>query len=143
VVTKSTEPPQDQEQLHLVNIEDSMAHYAFLDQNNIVVDIIVGKDEDSTDWEEHYGQLRGQTCKRTSYNTYGNQHLAGGVPFRKNYAGIGYRYDAVLDAFIPPQTYPSWHLNTETGLWDPPTPMPTGPGFYRWDEDTVSWVERL
>ena len=82
-----------------------MAHYAFLDQNNIVVEVIVGKDEGELgiDWEQHYGEFRGLTCKRTSYNTFGNVHTNGGVPYRKNYAGIGYTYDEQEDEFIPPQ----------------------------------------
>ena len=72
-----------------------MAHYAFLDENNVVVQVIVGRDEDDlvegvASWEDYYGERHGQTCKRTSYNTAGNQHLLGGVPFRGNYAGIGY-----------------------------------------------------
>ena len=82
-----------------------MAHYAFLDSNNVVTDIIPGKNEgeDGVDWEQYYGEFRGQVCKRTSYNTVGNVHSNGGTPFRKNYAGIGYTYDANRDAFIPPK----------------------------------------
>ena len=82
----------------------------FLDSNNIVVEVIVGKDEADTseNWETHYGQIKNLTCKRTSYNTQGGQHLNGGTPFRKNYAGIGYKYDSNKDAFIPPQPYNSW-----------------------------------
>lgn len=77
---------------------------------------------------------------QTSYNTRGGVHTNGGTPLRKNYAGIGYSYDATLDAFIPPQEYPSWTLNTETCLWEPPVPMPTEGGPYRWDEATTSWI---
>jgi len=85
-----------------------MAHYAFLDENNIVTEVIVGRDEDEvvdgiSDWEAHYGEIRGQVCKRTSYNTLNGVHLYGGTPFRWNYAGIGYLYDPIRDAFIPPQ----------------------------------------
>lgn len=82
-----------------------MAHYAFLDENNIVTEVIVGKDEkeDGIDWEVWYGEFRGQSCKRTSYNTLAGEHRNGGVPFRKNYAGIGYFYDPERDAFIPPK----------------------------------------
>jgi hypothetical protein len=81
-----------------------MAHYAFLDENNIVTEVIVGKNEgeEGVDWEAHYGAFRGQTCKRTSYNTQGGVHSGGGTPYRKNYAGIGYTFDAARDAFIPP-----------------------------------------
>jgi hypothetical protein len=110
-----------------------MAHYAFLDQNNVVTEVIVGKDETDTthDWEQYYGAIRGQVCKRTSYN--GN--------YRKNYAGIGCTYDAQRDAFIAPQPYPSWTLNEETCGWYPPTSMPTDGKRYRWDEPTLAWVE--
>ena len=75
-----------------------MAHYAFLDSNNIVTEVIVGKNEgeDGIDWEQWYGEFRGQTCKRTSYSTLGGIHSNGGTPFRKNYAGFGYTYDLTL-----------------------------------------------
>jgi hypothetical protein len=120
-----------------------MAHYAFLDSNNIVTEVIVGKDEGEggIDWEQWYGEFRGQTCKRTSYNTYGGVHNNGGTPYRKNYAGVGYTYDAGRDAFIPPKPYASWGLNETTCLWDAPTPMPTDDKRYTWDEPTTSWVE--
>ena len=117
-----------------------MAHYAFLNENYIVTEVIVGKDESNYDWEAHYGQFRGQLCKRTSYNTYGGVHREGGTPYRKNYAGIGYSYDPQRDAFIPPKPFNSWVLNESSCLWDPPTPMPTDGNMYRWDEDTTSWV---
>jgi hypothetical protein len=126
-----------------------MAHYAFLDENNIVTEVIVGKDEgeDRVDREAHYGAFRGQACKRTSYNTHGGVHSGGGTPFRKNYAGIGYSYDSERDAFIPPKPYASWVLNEDTCFWDAPVAMPkdagTGepPKRYSWDEATTSWVE--
>jgi hypothetical protein len=119
-----------------------MAHYAFLDENNIVTEVIVGIDEgeQDTDWEQHYGSFRGQTCKRTSYNTSGGVHSGGGTPFRKNYAGIGFAYDAARDAFIPPQPYPSWVLNDDTCLWDAPVPYPEDGERYTWDEDQQQWV---
>lgn len=108
-----------------------MAHYAFLNEDNIVTEVIVGKDETDTsqDWEQFYGEFRNQVCKRTSYN--GN--------IRKNYAGIGYTYDSQRDAFIPPQPFPSWLLVEETCQWSAPVPMPTD-GMYSWDEATTSWV---
>lgn len=77
---------------------------------------------------------------QTSYNTYGGEHRFGGVPLRKNFAGVGYTYDAVRNAFIPPRPYESWGLNETTCLWEPPTPYPTDGGVYRWDEPTFSWV---
>lgn len=110
-----------------------MAHYAFLDENNIVTEVIVGTDEteliEGLDPETWYGNFRGQVCKRTSYN----------ANIRKNYAGIGFTYDAERDAFIPPKPFASWVLNEETCNWKPPVPMPEG--NYRWDEDSVSWLE--
>jgi hypothetical protein len=110
-----------------------MAHYAFLDSNNIVTEVIVGKDETDTtyDWEQYYGEFRGQVCKRTSY--HGN--------IRKNYAGIGYTYDVQRDAFIPPQPFPSWLLNEETCLWYPPIAIPTDGKQYFWGEQIKNWIE--
>ncbi len=119
-----------------------MAHYALLDENNVVVNVITGKDEYDvvdgiSDWEQHYGEFTGLTCKRTSYNTLGNQHNAGGVPFRKNYAMIGGVYDPQRDAFIHIKPFESWILNEETCLWEPPIPSP---GKAWWDEASLSWV---
>jgi hypothetical protein len=109
-----------------------MAHYAYLDENDVVVAVIVGKDEteliDGLDTETYYAQGTPYTVKRTSYN--GN--------IRKNYAGIGYKYDADADVFIAPQPYPSWSLD-ENFDWQPPTPKPDG--FYYWDESTLNWIE--
>ena len=118
-----------------------MAHYAFLDENYRVTEVIVGKDESNYDWEQHYGNFRGQLCKRTSYNTYGGQHREGGTPYRKNYAGIGYSYDPGRDAFIPPQPFASWVLDEDSCLWTAPVPMPTDGARYIWDEPTVAWVQ--
>ena len=78
---------------------------------------------------------------QTSYNTKGGQHVLGGTPLRKNYAGIGFTYDSQRDAFIPPKPFESWTLNEDTCLWDAPTPMPTDGKVYRWDEPTTAWVE--
>jgi len=119
-----------------------MAHYAFLDENNVVTEVIVGKEEGGLiDWESHYGAFRGQICKRTSYNTCGGAHQLGGTPFRKNYAGIGYTYDATKDAFIPPQPFASWTLNESSCLWEAPVAYPDDGNMYQWDEDTTNWVE--
>ena len=120
-----------------------VAYYAFLDENYIVTEVIPGKDDVGTDWEAHYGQFRGQLCKRTDYNTHGGVHDSGGTPFRKNYAGIGYSYDPQRDAFIPPKPFPSWIIDETTCLWIPPIPMPTDGKMYRWDEPTTSWVESV
>ena len=123
-----------------------MAHYAFLDNNNVVTEVITGVDENiiqtDTDgsqvggnteaWETFYGNFRGQVCKRTSYN--GN--------YRKNYAGIGSTYDAARDAFIAPKPFNSWVLDEDTCRWQAPTPKPTTEGkFYYWSEDDLSWRE--
>jgi hypothetical protein len=112
-----------------------MAHYAFLDKNNIVTEVITGIDEtkliEGLDTETWYGNFRGQTCKRTSYNN----------KIRKQYAGIGYSYDAARDAFIAPKPFNSWVLDEATCQWQAPTPMPVDDKFYRWDEDTTAWVE--
>jgi len=119
-----------------------MAHYAFLDENNIVTEVIVGKNEgeDGVDWEVQYGNFRGQICKRTSYNTVNGEHTNGGTPFRKNYAGIGYTYSYDLDAFIPPQPYPSWVLDEQTCNWNAPSSPPNDGQMYIWDEPTLSWI---
>ena len=118
-----------------------MAHYAFLDENGIVTEVIPGKNEgeDGIDWEQWYGDFRGQVCKRTSYNTGGNVHSNGGTPYRGNYAGIGYTYRADIDAFVPPQPYVSWALDSNV-VWQPPVARPTDGGMYSWDEATTAWV---
>jgi len=118
-----------------------MAHYAFLDENNIVIQVISGRDEgeDGVDWEQFYADEVGKPCKRTSYRTYGNRHPTGEA-FRGNYAGIGYIYDPVNDVFYEPQRYPSWVLNTESWLWEPPTDQPQDVPTI-WDETSQSWKE--
>lgn len=123
-----------------------MAYYAYLDENNVVTQVIRGKDEgeDGVDWEAYYG------AKRTSYNTRGGIYYDPntGEPaqdqsksFRKNYAGIGFTYYADIDGFVPPKPYPSWILNAQTGLWDAPIPYPNDGKNYRWDEATQTWIE--
>lgn len=112
-----------------------MAHYAFLDENNIVTEVITGIDEteliEGLDPETWYGNFRGQVCKRTSYN--GN--------IRFNYAGIGYSYDEGRDAFISPRPYESWVLDEATCQWQAPVAHPSDDKMYTWDEATTSWVE--
>jgi hypothetical protein len=122
-----------------------MAYYAFLDENNIVTEVITGVDENITQidldgtevggsseaWETFYGNFRNQVCKRTSFN--GN--------VRKNYAGIGYTYDETLDAFIPPKPFESWILNEETCIWKAPISYPTDGKNYFWNENKKSWDE--
>ena len=118
-----------------------MAHYSFLNMQNIVTEVIVGKDETDgpTNWEIHYGNIREQVCKRTSFNTRGGVHSDGGVAFRKNYAGIGYTYDETRDAFIPPKPFDSWILNEDSCLWEAPTAYPDDDQMYTWNEETTSW----
>ena len=122
-----------------------MAHYAFLDENNVVTEVIPGIDEtqliEGLDTETWYGNFRGQTCKRTSYWTRGGIHYGddGSSAFRKNYAGIGYGFDGI--GFFAPQPYPSWTLNPETYYWEAPVPYPNDGKEYVWDEATLSWVE--
>ena len=109
-----------------------MAHYAFLDANNVVTEVITGIDEteliEGLDPETWYGNFRNQKCLRTSYNN----------KIRKQYAGIGYTYDEVRDEFVAPQLYPSWTLD-ENNDWQPPTPKPDG--NYYWNEEIKNWVE--
>ena len=87
----------------------------------------------------------GDVYKQTSYNTHGGVHSNGGNPFRKNYAGLGYTYDAERDAFIPPKPYNSWVLDESTCLWNSPMPYPTDlgtpdvPKMYTWNEETIGW----
>ena len=115
-----------------------MAHFAQIDENNIVVQVIVGVDE-PLDGEAIYQENTGKIWKKTSYNTLGGIHRLGGTPFRKNYAGFGFFYDSVRDAFVPPKPYPSWTLDEETCLWNPPVPYPNDDERYTWDESTTSW----
>lgn len=118
-----------------------MAYYAFLDENNVVTEVIPGKheNEDGIDWEQHYGKFRQQVCKRTSFNTIGGVHTNGGTPFRKNFAGIGYTYDLNRDAFVPPKPFASWILNENSCLWESPIPIPIDDKKYYWNEETTSW----
>jgi hypothetical protein len=121
-----------------------MAHFAEIDENNIVTRVlVVGDDQEDRGQEFLADDLGlGGTWLKTSYNTQGGVHTLGGTPFRKNYAGIGYTYDETLDAFIPPKPYASWILNEETCNWNAPVEMPVEEGkFFVWDEDTTSWVE--
>lgn len=122
-----------------------MAHYAFLNSNNIVTEVITGVDENviqtdldgtqvggtSEAWETFYGNFRNQTCKRTSYNNN----------IRKNYAGIGYTYDSERDAFIPPKPFTKWVLNETTCQWEAPVAYPTDSKQYVWNDNRGEWEE--
>lgn len=116
-----------------------MSHFAKLDQNNIVVLVTKGRQEDHGK-EAELSARTGDIYKQTSYNTHGGVHSLGGTPLRKNYAGIGYTYDEVRDAFIPPKPFDSWVLNEATCLWDAPVPYPTDGEMYQWDEASTSWI---
>ena len=131
-----------------------MAHYAQIDSNNIVTQVIVVADADTADAQGNHMEsigiafcqrLIGGNWKQTSYNTHGGVHSLGGTPFRKNYAGIGYTYDKDRDAFIPPKPYASWVLDETTCRWNAPVAMPSDAGqgeppkMYTWNEETKSW----
>ena len=111
-----------------------MAHFAKVN-NGIVEQVIVAEPEF---FDTFVDSSPGQWIQ-TSYNTHGGQHTLGGTPLRKNYAGIGYSYDAQRDAFIPPKPFPSWTLNDDTCLWDSPVAIPTEGGPYTWNEATQAW----
>lgn len=113
-----------------------MSHFAEI-VNGIVTRVIVIEPEMLA--TGHWGDPANWV--QTSYNTRGGMHPQG-KPLRKNFAGIGYTYDAQRDAFIPPKPYPSWRLDEQTCLWEPPVPMPNGKKLYAWDEPTLSWAER-
>jgi hypothetical protein len=112
-----------------------MAHYAFLDNNNVVIEVIVGIDEneliEGLDTETWYGNFRGQKCVRTSYNS----------KIRKNYAGVGFTYDETRDAFIPPKPYESWILDEDVCRWKAPIPAPNDEKFYFWNEEVKNWQQ--
>jgi hypothetical protein len=114
-----------------------MSHFARIDKNFIVTEVLV-IEQDVIDTG-----LFGDPSSfiQTSYNTFGGKHLLGGIPLRKNFAGIGYKYDVIRDAFIPPQQFQSWSLDEETCLWYAPTPMPTDGKTYVWDESILNWLE--
>lgn len=127
-----------------------MAHWAELDENNVVTRVLVGDNNDPAGDEGYQWLLDnlGGTWVKTSYNAVGGKRrnpetgeVTEEAGFRKNYAGIGYTFDAGRDAFIPPKPFNSWVLNEDTCLWDAPTPYPADGKMYRWDEDTTAWVE--
>jgi hypothetical protein len=114
-----------------------MSHFALLNENNIVVQVLV-IEQDAINTG-----LFGDPAKfvQTSYNTRGGVHSLGGTPLRKNFAGIGFTYDAVRDAFIPPKPFTSWILDENTCIWQAPIPAPNDGKLYAWNEDTKSWIE--
>lgn len=116
-----------------------MSHFAEIDENNIVIRVIVAEEDfinsgavgDPSRWIQ------------TSYNTHSGVHVLNGTPLRKNFAGVGYKYDSTRDAFIPPQRFKSWSLNEDTCLWDPPIARPTDGKPYYWDENQQLWIETV
>ena len=127
-----------------------MAHFAEIDSLQRVIRVLVVDNKNTQDADgnevESIGAKYlhdgfGGTWVKTSYNTQGGVHKLGGTPFRKNYAGIGYTYDEAKDAFIPPQTYPSWTLNEDTCHWEAPVAYPDDDKYYEWNEETTSWDE--
>jgi hypothetical protein len=126
-----------------------MAHFAEIDENNIVLRVVVVLDENEPNGEHFLSEelgLGGRWIK-TSYNSLHGQHRGGGVPFRKNFAAVGYKYDEARDAFIPPAPFPSWTtIDEDKCIHVPPVPMPiclpTDPFFYIWDEEQLSWVKQ-
>jgi hypothetical protein len=114
-----------------------MSHYAIIDRDNIVRNVIVVDDELVAN--SQFGNP--EFLIKTSYNTHGGVHVNGGTPLRKNFAGIGYTYDTQRDAFIPPKPYASWVLNESTCLWESPVAMPNDGKRYKWDENITSWIE--
>jgi hypothetical protein len=128
-----------------------MAHFAKINTDNIVVDVVVVKDNeiliDSLENEQKGIDFLNSlfntnyNWKKTSYNTYGGVHINDGTPFRKNFAGIGFTYDSGRDAFISPKPFNSWSLNETTCQWEAPVAYPDDNKKYRWNEDTTSWDE--
>lgn len=114
-----------------------MSHFARLSQNGTVAEVLV-IEQDTIDTG-----LFGDPASfvQTSYNTHGGVHALGGTPLRKNYAGIGYTYDSVRDAFIPPRPYSSWNLNEDTCLWEAPVAYPTDGKPYMWNDNMRVWEE--
>lgn len=141
-----------------------MAHYALLNENNIVTEVIVGTSEDDTEnlpqnfssWEDYYADLyNASACKRTSYNTFRGEHQLDGTPFRGSYALVDDYYDEINDVFYNQQPYPSWTLDTDRWIWLPPIAVPADSNqnedislpvkVYQWNEsmyqadNTTGW----
>jgi len=117
-----------------------MAHWAELDENNVVVRVTVGSNDEPDEGYQWLVDNLGGNWIKTSYNTKNGVHELGGTPLRGNYAGVGYTYHEDIDAFMPPKDYPSWIIDATTYSWIPPVPKPDS-GLWEWDESTVSWKE--
>lgn len=116
-----------------------MAHFAEIDENNIVLRVLVTDNKKPSEGYDWLVERLGGTWVKTSYNTRAGEHKLGGTPLRKNFAGIGYTFDAERDAFIPPKPYESWVLDEATCLWEPPVAYPQDGLVYEWDEAAVDW----
>jgi len=117
-----------------------MAHFAEVDKNSIVLRVVVTDNFMPKEGLTWLRQRLGGIWIQTSYNTSAGLHKLGKTPFRKNYAGIGYSYNSTLDAFIPPQPYPSWILAEDTCQWSAPINHPDGDDAFIWDEASVNWI---
>jgi len=123
-----------------------MAHFAKIGAGNIIEKVEVVSNDIATNEQEGINFLRqlynepNGVWKQTSYNTRGGEHLEGGTPFRKNYAGIDWTYDETRDAFIPPKPFESWILNETTCLWEAPVAYPTDGQRYVWNEIITNWT---
>lgn len=118
-----------------------MAHFAQLNENNIVTQVIVINNDDILDQNGNESEQLGiQVCKNLLGQNTNWAQTSYNANFRKNYAGIGFTFDSGRDAFIPPKPFNSWVLNEETCLWEAPTPYPNDGNTYFWDEQTTSWV---
>lgn len=118
-----------------------MAHFARIDENNIVQEVVVTSNDKPNEGYDWLLDRFGGTWIQTSYNTRGGEHLLGGTPMRKNFASVGYTYDEELDAFIPPKPFDGWVLNKDTCLYEPPIPMPEDGKIYDWDRESSTWIE--
>ena len=116
-----------------------MAHWAELDENNIVIRVLVGSNDDLDEGYQWLIDNLGGTWVKTSYNTQRGIHILGGTPLRKNFAGVGYKYDSDRDAFIPPKRFESWILNEDTCNWEAPVDRPSDNNIYIWNEESLSW----
>jgi hypothetical protein len=128
-----------------------MAHFAKINNSNIVEQVIVVSNDVATTEQAGVDFINNlyktnDVWKQTSYNTYGGIHKLGGLPFRKNYAGVDFTYDQTRDAFIPPKPYNSWVLNEDTCRWEAPVAMPTAElannQYYFWNESVINWEIR-
>lgn len=120
-----------------------MAHWAELNDDNYVIRVIAVSNDKPNEGYDWIMERLGGRWVQTSINTLAGEHLLGGTPLRKNFAGVGFKYNESLDMFIPPSPYPSWILNHNTGQWDPPVPRPPRRWniWHTWDEENGVWLE--